>query len=78
MKTPKDLIWEYEFYTNGFHKLSGKDVKVVNVKEYKDKYVADVILIDYYDNKRERYNECEYPKDLFKNEVSMRKFKKED
>lgn len=56
------VIESIEYVQNGFGGLSGHDVKVVNVKKLKKekKYVADVILRDYCDNRQERYNACEY------------------
>ena len=57
----KRRIQDFEFYQNGFGALSGHDVKVVNLRKFKKKYVADIILRDYYDNSQERYNDCEYP-----------------
>ena len=68
MKTLKDLISEYEYYTNGFQRLSGCDVQVFNVRIRKDKYIADVVLWTDDGAIKTRYNNCEYPKDTFKNE----------
>ena len=57
----KRRIQDIEFVQNGFGALSGHDVKVVNLRKLKKKYVADIILRDYCDNRIERYNTCEYP-----------------
>lgn len=67
-KNLKEKIWEYEFYHNGFHKLSGADVKVVNVRKHKDKVIADVTLIDDCGtgHSEQRFNNCEYPLTLLK------------
>ena len=66
-KELKEKIWKYEFCLNGFHKLSGASVKVVNVRKARDKVITDVILTD--DNvigHSERFNSCEYPLALLK------------
>jgi len=59
-KEAKEKIWAFEFYRNGFHKLSGCDVEVRNIKLRKTKVIADVIFIDN-DDISERHNNCEYP-----------------
>lgn len=63
----KDKIRDYEFYNNGFHKLSGRDVIVQNmmVDARKKIVFADIILID--DNEPENeelFEYCEYPFDV--------------
>lgn len=65
----KDQIEEYEYYQNGFNNLCGNAVKVVNLRKRKDKYIADVILIEQESGNRERYNNCEYGKELFNEDI---------
>ena len=62
----KKAIEEKEYYANGFYRLSGHGVKVVNVRERKLDVLADVILYDDNDNTHERYNKCTYPKHILK------------
>lgn len=62
--TPKEKIEDYEYYKNGFNRLCGHEVVIVNVRKRKDKYIADVILRDIEAGKSERYNDCEYPRTL--------------
>ncbi len=59
-KEIKDMIEKYEYYTNGFGALNGRDVKIVNLRVTKEKAVCDVILINNDDNVRERYDSTEY------------------
>ena len=61
----KDQIAEYEYHMNGFKQLNGRHVKVVNLRVRKDKYIADVTLIDDFDGYRESFKDCEYDKTLF-------------
>lgn len=56
----KKAIEEYEYYTNGFHKLSGHSVKAEGVKKVGEDYVADVTLIDDEDGKEEKYKSAKY------------------
>ena len=60
--TYKEAIEIMEYRANGFSRLSGHGVRVLNVRERKEDVVADVILYDYDDNKQERYNKCTYSK----------------
>jgi len=59
-ETVKDKIWEYEYYNNGMHHLCGADVLVRNIKILKraKRILADIILR--FEDKTERYDECEY------------------
>ena len=41
--------------------LANRDIAVKNIKLYKDKAIADVVLFDYDTEKIERFNKCEYP-----------------
>jgi len=59
-KEIKDMIEKYEFNINGFGRLNGRDVKVVNLRVTKEKAICDVILINNDDNIRERFNNTEY------------------
>ncbi len=59
-KEIKEMIRKYEYNVNGFGALSGRDVKVVNLRVTKEKAVCDVILINDDDNIRERFNDTEY------------------
>ena len=55
----KKKIVEFEYYENGYNRLSGTDVRVVNLHVGKDKATADVILND--GDVQTRINACEYP-----------------
>jgi hypothetical protein len=55
----KKKIVEFEYYENGYNRLSGADVKVVNLYVGKKKATADVILSD--GDIKTRVNSCEYP-----------------
>ena len=58
----KDIIQNYEYYANGFHRLSGVDVLVRNVRLTKTHAIADIILItDAECGNSERYNQVKYP-----------------
>ena len=59
-KEIKDMIEKYEYNINGFGRLNGRDVKVVNLRVTKEKVICDVILINDDDNMTERYNNTEY------------------
>ena len=60
----KDLIQNYEYYANGFHRLSGVDVLARNVRITKTHAIADIILItDAEEGTSERYNRIKYPLD---------------
>lgn len=56
----KEKIIEFERRTSGLYRISGVDIKVVNFRVRKDKYIADIIIRE--GEKSERYNNCEYPK----------------
>jgi len=55
----KEKVREYEYFLNGFQRLNGAYVKVVNIKKKRDRLLADVIL--YNGEHEERYNKCNYP-----------------
>jgi hypothetical protein len=57
----KQKIHDHEYYGNGFNHLSGRAVSVKNLRITKTKAVADIILHDYDENSKERFNQCEYP-----------------
>ena len=57
----RETIADYEYYRNGFNRLSGCCVKIVNLRILKNKYIYDTILQISFDH-FERYNNCEYPK----------------
>lgn len=57
----RHLIEVFEYHQNGFHKLSGRDVEVLNVKKSVDNYTADVILHDREDKSHERFDGMKYP-----------------
>lgn len=59
-KTAKEAIWNFEYYTNGYGRLSGMDVKVINLRLRKKFAIADVKLIDREDNHVDRYNDQKY------------------
>ena len=72
----KQAIHDYEYLNNGFQKLSGKYVKVVNLKLRKNSVTVDIILGD--EDPEEainRYNVCEYPMNLI--QEIHKKLKKE-
>lgn len=50
---------EYDNFSIG---NCGIGIKVINLRERREKYLADIIIID--DNVRTRYNDCEYPKNI--------------
>lgn len=59
-KTAREAIWNFEYYTNGYERLSGMSVGVVNLRLRKKFAVADVKLIDIEDNHVDRYNDQRY------------------
>lgn len=61
----KKKIETYAYYHSGLKNINGGDVRAVNIKVRKDKVIADIIYMDYFDGYHtERYNDCEYPLDL--------------
>ena len=62
----KKAIEEYEYYNNGYNRLSGYYVKAVNVKPSKYKVTADVILSEGESGVKTRYNDCVYTKEILK------------
>jgi len=60
IKTAREAIWNFEYYTNGYGRLSGMDVKVINLRLRKKFAIADVKLIDREDNHVDRYNGQRY------------------
>ena len=60
IKEAREAIWNFEYYTNGYGRLSGKDVKVINLRLTKKFAIADVKLIDSEDNHIDRYNGQRY------------------
>ena len=62
-KDIKQKIWEHEFYSNGFHRLSGADIYVKNLRVRKNEVIADITLIsDIESGHSEVYKNCRYPK----------------
>jgi len=63
----KKKIRDYEYYSNGYHKLSGYDVEVldIRIKPRDDLVLADVLFHDYCDDHHDRYNSCEYVLSFF-------------
>lgn len=59
-KLIKEKIEDYEFYSNFFHKFSGRYVKATNILIQKrtDRVVADVLLG--FEDHQEKYFDCEY------------------
>ena len=53
-----------ELKNSGLNKINSAYVKVKNLKERKDHYIADVIIGISEEGYSERYNNCEYPKEL--------------
>jgi len=70
--TIKEIIEDFEYYKNGYNKISGNSVKAINIKERKDKYIADIILSEDLGAVETRYNKCEYPKNLLFGTDKMR------
>lgn len=60
----KQAIEFYEEGINGLDKISGGYAVVKNLRERKDKYIADIIIGVAEEGWKERYNYCEYPKEL--------------
>ncbi len=61
-KKIKEKIADCEHEANGFdYRGFAPSIKVVNLKILKDKYVADVIIIDHEEKTTERFDEVEYP-----------------
>ena len=60
-KELKNLIEDFEYYNGGYSRLCGTDLRAVNVKQYKTKVTADIIVTDCEDGYTQRYNNCEYP-----------------
>lgn len=73
----KEAIRFYELFSNGLLKIGGSYAKVVNLRERKDRYIADVILGNDMEGWMERYYDCEYPKELI-NEILGKKKEKQD
>lgn len=65
----KQTISNIEFFANGFDKLCGSQIKVINLKSKKDKYIADIILISEFGEIKERVNNCEYNKELINSNI---------
>ena len=62
----KNRIWEQEFINNGLGHLSGADVIVKNLRKVSATiWYADIILVDYNDNREERFNDCKYDETKF-------------
>jgi len=57
----KSAIENFEYYKNGFARLSGCWAKAVNVRRVHRGWKADVILTVDCGEQQERYNGCFYP-----------------
>jgi len=71
-----DIIWEYEYYSNGFQHLCGRDVSVKNLRPARDTerdnakgYKATIILKDLEEKRTERFDDCFYPDKMFEKAV---------
>ena len=58
----KDKIAEFEYVKNGLHRLNGTSVEIKNLRIRKDKAIVDIILI--FEDRQERYDDCEYDLNL--------------
>jgi len=54
----------FELKINGLDKINSAYVEIKNLKERKDKYIADVIIGIAEEGYSQRFNNCEYPKSL--------------
>jgi hypothetical protein len=59
-KDIKKAIWMLEYYGNGYDKLGGVNIKVVNLKVAKTRVFADIITVKTEDKIKERVDNCEY------------------
>jgi len=73
----KKAIKFYELYSSGLLRIGGTYAKVINLRERKDHYIADVIIGNDVEGWLERYYNCEYPKELI-NEILGKKKEKQD
>jgi len=71
----KEAIRFYELFSNGLLKIGGSYAKVVNLRERKDRYIADIIIGNYMEGWFERYYNCEYPKELIDEILGKKKEK---
>lgn len=62
----KEAIENYEYNHSGISYNNGSYAKAVNIKITKDKVFADILLVQQFEGTTERYNECEYPREYFK------------
>jgi len=60
-RTIKERIEDIEYYGNGFHKLNGRYVQVLNLRIKGEIVLVDIILGNHEENSVQRYNNCEYP-----------------
>jgi hypothetical protein len=66
----KDLrlfIEDVEYYTNYFHKLNGRNVRLKNMKRMKNEIRGDIIYYDNEEGSSERYNNISYRVDKLNN-----------
>lgn len=63
----QQMIHDFEYKRSGLCFFSGSDIQVRNIKVFKKKNIvtADVVFISDFDEKKERYDNCVYPVDLF-------------
>jgi len=61
-----ETIKNFELIGTGLKNINTAYIKIKNLKERKDYFVADVIIGIAEENWEERYNKCKYPKKLIK------------
>jgi len=73
----KGVIELYELYYSGLLKIAGSYAKVVNLRERKDEYIADVIIGNDFEGWMERRYNCRYPKKEIKEMLEQLEGKKQ-
>jgi len=64
----KQSIWQYEYNRNGLKHQNGADVLVLNLKILKEKVKCDIKIYNLDGSHMERFNDCEYDMEMFKND----------
>ena len=65
MNKYKRQIENYEEKHSGIGMVNGGYAKAVNIRVQKHTIYADILLIKQMDGTTERYNDCEYSRELF-------------
>jgi hypothetical protein len=66
MNKYKRLIEDYEERHSGIGYVNGGYAKAINIRVGKHKITADIKLVKQFEGITERFNDCEYSKELFK------------